>query len=456
MFNKQKLKLNILRKHAIARLLLASLLAAIATSGVAANEIWLSSTNSLSYLKTQTDLGSGTTPNPYYGDFDYIMGHNVAPNTVVHLGSGIFWSTGVGASNTDASAIPAGVTLKGDGEAFTTIRRATNYSGYVQQNLTLLESHSSNITICDLTLDCNAFDLHNNHSTNGIGGVGLLGSGETLEHVTDINGIGYGYSVEGFQLVVGNYGQNNNKVMGCTVSNFLGNYGDGIAPSGDCLVEGNKIYFPVQTTPLTTNWWNPLFGINVVASSKGSMVINNYVYGGGDGFHNDTAGDTNLIIANNVFENVCEGVALTGDQRPYNSVTISHNLILMQTNYLRPYNQEFAIGLETLYAGQTNLNIVIDGNIIRLYHDQVWSVTNVITGAIGDGSQGAIYIHTAGAGQLNENISIVNNQIDARLPIEFVSPISNLYASGNIPLNGTNFATANGHPGLTNVAGLQT
>jgi hypothetical protein len=42
------------------------------------------------------------------------------------------------------------------------------------------------------------------------------------------------------------------------------------------------------------------------------------------------------------------------------------------------------------------------------------------------------------------------------MPVEFGGNISNLYASDNLPLNGTNFATGNGNPGLTNVIGNQT
>ena len=95
------------------------------------------------------------------------------------------------------------------------------------------------------------------------------------------------------------------------MSNFLGTYGDGVAATGDCLVEGNQVYFsPNPRACLGIH----CFGINVGFSVRGSLVTGNYVYGGGDGFHNDTGGDTNLTIANNVFENVCEGVALTGDQ----------------------------------------------------------------------------------------------------------------------------------------------
>jgi hypothetical protein len=82
----------------------------------------------------------------------------------------------------------------------------------------------------------------------------------------------------------------------------------------------------------------------------------------------------------------------------------------------------------------------VDGNIIRYYQ-------NVPVAS--DGSQGAMYIYGA-ANQLNQNISTINNQIDARMPISFAGNLSSLYASGNIPLNGTNFATANGLPGLTN------
>jgi len=413
--------------------------------------IWLSSANSLAYLGQQTNFGSGTQTNPYSGDFDYIMGHFVPANSTVHLGSGIFWTKGWNATNTNAFQIPAGVTVQGEGEAFTTIRRATNFTGYIQQDLTVVRSDNSNVTVCNLTIDGNAFDFYNQSWSNAIIGIALTGSGETLEHVTDINGLGFQFAPEGFQLIVGDYGQSGNKVVGCTVSNFLGTYGDGIAPTGDCVIEGNQVYFPQQPAGVP---WYPLFGINVVASSQGSTVTGNHVYGGGDGLHNDTSGDTNLVIANNIFEDVCEGVSLTGDTKPYQSIIISHNLILMQTNYTSYNDQIFGILIGTTLPGQTNQNVTVDGNTVRFYNNQPWSVTNA-NGVIGDGNQGGMYVY-GGANQLNQNISIINNQIDARMPVKFVGHFSNLYASGNIPLNGTNFATVSGLPGLTNVTGSQT
>ena len=424
-------------------MVLASLLVAVVTHDVAASEIWLSSTNSLACLGQQTNFGAGTIPNPYYGDFDYIMGHFVPVNSTVHLGSGIFWTKGWNTENVNVFQIPAGVTVQGEGEAFTTIRRATNFTGYIQQNLTVLRSDCSNVTVCNLTIDGNAFDFYNQSWSNAIIGIALMGSGETLEHVTDINGLGFQFAPEGFQLVIGTYGQSGNKVVGCTVSNFLGTYGDGIAPTGDCVVEGNQVYFPQQPAGVSIR---PLFGINVVASSKGSTVTGNYVYGGSDGFHNDTGGDTNLTIAHNVFENICSGVNLTGDEKPYNSVIISHNLMTQQTNYTLFQDQMFVVTLTTTQTGETNQNIVVEGNTIRYYQNVPF---------VSDGTQGALYVN-AGPGQLNENISIFNNQIDARMPVSFAGNISNLYASGNVPLNGTNFATANGNPGLTNVIGSQT
>jgi hypothetical protein len=303
----------------------------------------------------------------------------------------------------------------------------------------VLESGGSNVTVRNLTVDCNAFDVYSRNWSNAIGGINLTRSGETIEHVTDINGLGFQFAPEGFQLCVGFYGQSGNRVIGCTVSNFMGTYGDGIAPTGDCVVEGNHIYFPAQPAGIA---FRPLFGINVVGSQKGSLVVGNYVYGGGDGFHNDTGGDTNLVIANNVFENVCEGVNLTGDSRPYNSITISHNLMTSQTNYLLYQEQLFMVDIGTKHPGQTNQNILVDGNIIRYYNNVPFT---------SDGSQGAMYIYSSnGVNQLNQNVSIINNQIDSRMPVEFGTTISNLYASGNIPLNGTNFAVGNGNPGLTN------
>ena len=443
---KHRFKLQTRDKSKKTKINLASLLAAtgLFTSGfmnppaVAAGGIWLSATNSLTYLNQQTYFGSGTLQDPYYGDFDYIFGHLIPESTVVHLGGGIFWTKGWNRTNLNVFEIPAGVTVQGQSEEFTTIRRATNFAGYLQQDLTVLRSDYSNVTVCNLTIDCNAFDFYNQNWSNAIIGIALTGSGETLEHVTDINGLGFQYAPEGFQLVVGHYEQGGNKVFGCTVSNFLGTYGDGIAPGGDCLVEGNYVYFPVQQAG---EHYHPRFGINVVGSAKGSLIVGNHVYGGGDGFHNDTGGDTNLVIVNNVFESVGQGVNLTGDTRPYNSVIISHNLMTQETNYPFFQDQMFMVDFGTKHPGQTNLNIVVDGNIIRYYQDTPFT---------SDGSQGAIYIYGGYPNQLNQNISLINNQIDARMPVEFNGSISNLYATGNIPLNGTNFAVGNGNAGLTN------
>jgi hypothetical protein len=404
-------------------------------NGVAAVELWLSSTNSLPSLGQHTSYGNGTKLNPYYGDFDYIMGNNVPGNTVVHLGQGVFWTKA-----NFGYQIPAGVTISGEDENSTTVRRATNYPGYAQQSFCTLHSIYSNVTVRNLTVDNNGFDCFTNGWTNVALGIILLGSYETVEHVTLINGYGkaFGFSPEGFQFLLGNYGQHDNIVIGCTVSNFYGTYGDGITLTGDGLIEGNYIYFPVMPAgqPLRQQ-----FGVNIVASSKGAMVIGNHFYGGGDGFHNDTAGDTNLVIANNVFQNISQGVYLSGDTGPYNSVIISHNLMEQVTNYPVYHQEMFLVDIDT-YTNllETNLNITVDGNILRYYQNVPFT---------SDGLQGAIHTF-AGANQLNENISIINNQIDARMPVEFIGYISNLYASGNVLLNGTNFATFNGYPGLTN------
>jgi hypothetical protein len=422
-----------------AKILLAVLAAAVlGTAGSAlGSDIWLSSTNSLSYLGQQTNFGGGTMQNPYYGDFDYIFGHLIPTNTVVHLGNGVFWTKSFlppNNNNNNLIMIPSGVSIQGEGQAATTIERSSTYTNV---GLAVLGSTNSGISVRNLTVDCNGSDYALNSWSNAVMGIILTGSGETIEHVTIINGFGLQYAPEGFQMIVGGPGEGDNKVIGCTTSNFLGTYGDGVQVVGDCLVEGNSFHFPVQPAGLP---YRPLFGINVVDSAKGTTVVGNYVYGGGDGFHNDTASDANVVIANNVFENVCQGVNMTGDSGIYNSITISHNLMTQETNYTIYQEQRIMICIGTKHTGQTNRNIIVDGNIIRYYQDV--PIAN-------DGVQGAMYIY-GGANQLNQNISIINNQIDARMPIEFAGNFSNLYASGNVPLNGTNFATANGWPGLTN------
>ncbi len=393
-----------------------------------ANGIWLSSTNSLTYLGQQTNFGNGTITNPYYGDFDYILGHLVPTNTIVHLGAGTFWTKGYCPAGDSLIVIPSGVTIQGDGQAVTTIKRSSIFTNV---NLTVLHSPSSNVSVHDLTVDCNASAYALNSWTNAVIGIQLTGSGETIEHVTIVNGFGIEFFNEGFQMIVGSYGEGNNKVIGCTTSNFLGNYGDGVQPVGDSLIEGNSFYFPVQPAGVAAH---QLFGINVCGSAKGTIVIDNYVYGGEDGFHNDTGGDANLVIANNTFENVCQGVFLAGCSGPYKSVIIAHNTMTMETNYTVYHAQQFLVTVTGYYPGETNQNIVIDGNIMRFYHDAPFT---------SDGSQGALFFPTA-AGSLNNNISVVNNQIDARMLCRGYGAISNLYVSGNIPLNGSSI------PGLTN------
>ena len=403
-------------------------------SATGTGEIWLSSTNSLNYLGLQTNFGSGTLQDPYYGDFDYIFGYLVTSNTVVHLGNGNFWTKSFSPSGGySVIAIPSGVTIQGEGQAFTTIKRSQIYTNV---DLAVLYSTNSGISVRDLTVDCNGSDYALNSWSNAVMGILLRGSYETVEHVTIINGLGFQFAPEGFQMIIGSLGEGGNKVIGCTTSNFLGTYGDGVQTEGDCVVEGNSFYFPVEPAGIP---YRPMFGINVAASGNGTTVVGNYVYGGGDGVHNDTGGDNNVVIANNVFENVCTGVYLTGDKGPYESIIISHNLMTQVTNYPSYQDQRFMVCIGTKYAGETNRNIIVDGNIIRYYQ-------NVPVAS--DGVQGAIYIY-GGANQLNENVSIINNQIDARMPIGFTGNFSNFYASGNIPLNGTNFAS-NGNPSLTN------
>src|SRR5690348_1636146 len=295
---KQNSKLKTSGNNTKTRIVLASLFAG---ASVFANGIWFSSTNSLNYLGQQTDFGNGTITNPYYGDFDYILGHLVPTNATVHLGSGTFWTKGYCPAGDNLIMIPSGVTIQGEGQAVTTIKRSSIFTNV---DMTVLYSPSSNVSVHDLTVDCNASAYALNSWSNAVIGVQLTGSGETIEHVTIINGFGLKFAPEGFQMIVGSYGEGDNKVIGCTTSNFLGTYGDGVQPIGDCLVEGNSFYFPVQPAGVPEY---PLFGINVCHSAKGAVVVDNYVYGGGDGFHNDTAGDTNLVIANNTFENVCQG-----------------------------------------------------------------------------------------------------------------------------------------------------
>ena len=191
-------------------LLLAAILAS-ASGSVAAGETWLSSTNSLAYLGQLKPISA---PAPFririMATSTTSWAISFQPIQRFIWAAASFGPRDGTRANANVFEIPAGVTVQGEGEAFTTIRRATNFTGYIQQNLTVLHSDSSNVTVCNLTIDCNAFDFYNQNWSNAVMGIALHGSGETIEHVTDINGLGFQFAPEGFQLVVGGSGQGGN------------------------------------------------------------------------------------------------------------------------------------------------------------------------------------------------------------------------------------------------------
>lgn len=116
------------------------------------NDIWIA-------VRTDGKSGDGSQPNPFDGStqpkFDAIMAR-IPENSVIHLGPGVF-QTRIAPSNLWKPK--SGWTIRGAGMYATTLQAAPANLARIHYDLQIIKSDSArstdNVTIRDLTLDCN-------------------------------------------------------------------------------------------------------------------------------------------------------------------------------------------------------------------------------------------------------------------------------------------------------------
>ncbi|MGH8095062.1 MAG: NHL repeat-containing protein [Chthoniobacterales bacterium] len=299
-------------------LLLAILLCVLVVEAAAetssAAEIWIS-------YRTDGIPGTGTASDPFDGHtallFDKIM-RGIAPATIVHIGPGLFRTTGSFSYNeSNGYYLPVGCKIIGAGQNETTIR-CTYYPAAAGVNgHSVLESSSAvdgaGIEVTDLTVDCNWQNLHA-AAASRISAVNLRGNNCAIRRVTAINAYGNSASLaETFVLTIEHYYSSSGwqSVTGaviedCAARSFLGDYGSAmdLFGGGD---DNGTISGVIQRCRVDD--WNGTSAYGS-AGADGVTFIDNETYNCKSSIYFDTGHLKNFEITGNHFY----GILLRGIQ----------------------------------------------------------------------------------------------------------------------------------------------
>lgn len=327
-------------------------------------------------------------------------------------------------------------TLRGAGEGVTIIKYmgwgpsdimihsvicAGNYSG---NNFTWRSVDYDNVTVANLTVDCNAWNWAyltdpNNSKNDGVAiyGVALAGSSCTIRHVEVLSPYAgtsfhpkdkyWGSGLESFAISIQAVSRDATNLLidSCTVRNSLGNYVDGImlggSPDGAYHVSG------VISNNLVIGGSNPLnypylgYSVNGCGGA-GVVVTNNIAQNCQYGFRNDTLPINNLTLTGNTFSVTTSAFAISSSNKtgyPITNLTLSGNTFSASGsgNGVLDFNSKSSI------AGLT-----IRGNVIS-------SKTSSYPGLyLGNRTRGSTYSNIV----YSNNTSSLSIQNCTRTPIE--------------------------------------
>ncbi len=337
------------------------------------------------WIAVRTDglPGSGTQADPYDGStpakFDALMrNYYWTYNLGVHL-------TGPGPFRTYANhnwAARQGWVISGDGMYATTLQMAGSVAG-MHYGVTCISSDpniaTDNVTIRDLTIDCNwdALSITADIGKNGEKNVKtqaivLWGSNNLIDHVRSINSYGSWANLqEQFAIaLVGprNGDGTNNVIQFCRAEQPYGNYGNPFSLSGwtdtspSYLITNSKVvsctavgvnnglatgftsggvnFANVKNCIIDSNTFIDCFGAaySDTGSCDGLQITNNVVTRGwgGVGLGSKTLPKQNIKISGNSFSiqnrNIGANCGITVPEAPITNLTISNNTILSDTS----------------------------------------------------------------------------------------------------------------------------
>jgi len=282
----------------------------------------------------------------------------IAPNTAIHLGPGIF-RTAVARP----WLVKPGWVITGAGMDVTTVQLAGNAANVTSVSCFSSDPNTStdNVTISDLTIDCNWAELSQTavigdkgESKTAVAAAYIFGSNNVIERVHYINAYGsWGNLTESFGIAFAspvNANATNNAIRYCQADSPHGNYGAPFALHG-------RPGHPITNSIVSSN---TAVGINDGATngfSSGSVNLayhedctvegNTFVDCFGIAYQ-DTGTLKNLTVRNNTAVRVWYGVGITLSNPVWTAdgVTITDNNINVQNRL----------------AGKASYGVVFGGN----------------------------------------------------------------------------------------------
>jgi hypothetical protein len=319
-------------------------------TGVAPVEVYALQTPEV-WIAVRSDglPGSGTKADPYDGStaakFDVLMnGFRATSNLGVHL-------IGPGPFRTDIHhtwVIGPGWQLTGDGMYATTVELDGSAAGIRQ--VTCLSSNpnisTDNVTISDLTVDCNWSELSTSADTGADGeknitvaAVVLWGNNNLIERVRSINTYGTRANKQE-HFAIGLSGPRsgdgtNNIIQSCRAELPQGNYGNPFSLGGSppYLITNSRV-LSSTVVGINDGLDNGFTsgGVNLAYVKNCQIDGNTFIDCQGAAYQ-DTGSCDGLMVTNNTVIRGCIGVGLWSPTVPKRNVKISGNNFQIQNRY---------------------------------------------------------------------------------------------------------------------------
>lgn len=287
----------------------------VQTTMAAAPQIWIA-------LRTDGKRGRGTQKDPYNGTaqmFDQVMrAHTLrgTKNLTVNILPGTYLTVGNGdyvpglTEGTEGWRCHSGWTIKGAGQSATTLKLVKIYPSpdgktYGAGGICTASSKTANVTVQDLTVDCNHSKIGNNKTSET--GVALGGSNHTIQRVTVKNVAGLAGEVFPIFIVAISVNSSNNLIQNCTITDWKGGAGGSITMSNNVnnmvppytYISGTVRNNRVVGTTIGYGGW----GMN------GVVFSGNVAEGCGYGVNIDSVTNQNVTFVNNQFLK-CQGYGM--------------------------------------------------------------------------------------------------------------------------------------------------
>jgi hypothetical protein len=338
-----------------------------APSGSTTSDIWISTrTDGLPGSGTQTDPYDGSTPQKFDALLHGFYGTN---NLGIHLiGAGPFRTF----VNRNWEVQPGWV-ISGDGMFNTTVQLTGNVAG--MSGVTAFVSNpnvaTDNVTIRDLTIDCNWAELSQTADTGfnaekkiTVTAVGIYGSNNLLERVRSINSYGsQANHLEHFTLFLGGsrLGHSTNGVIqNCRAELPQGNYGNPFCLSGwnvslpGYLLTNSKVVGCTAVGVSNGRSFGFTSGGVNFANIKNCQVDSNTFVDCFGAAYTDSGSVDGLDITNNTVTRGWQGVGLANSALPKQNITISGNNFQIQNRNQGGTN----CGIVNGWGPATNLAII--------------------------------------------------------------------------------------------------